>query len=150
MDFSPYGYGERQYCSPGFNLPVGRRSSDTARPLPQYHTSADDLEFVRPAQLAGSFAACLAIIDILENRANLRQPEPEGRATARPSWAVSRARRHEMALLWVLNQSDGTHSLLDIAERSGCAFSAIRRAATALERHGLLKAQEAAERRERR
>jgi aminopeptidase-like protein len=46
---------------------------------------------------------------------------------------------NEMAMLWVLNQSDGSKSLLDIAERSGMKFEVIRKAAEALEQHQLLK-----------
>ena len=138
-EFSPYGYAERQYCSPGFNLPVGRLSRTPHGCFPEYHTSADDLDFVRPGQLAGSFAACLDILDVLEHdRVYVNQsPRCEPQLGRRGLYREVGA--DEMAMLWVLNQSDGQHSLLDIAERSGCAFPALRRAAAALERHGLLK-----------
>ena len=46
---------------------------------------------------------------------------------------------NEQAMLWVLNLSDGQHGLLDIAERSGLTFDAVRRAVEALRDHGLLK-----------
>ena len=48
--FSPYGYDERQYCSPGFNLPVGCLMRAVGQ-FPEYHTSADNLEFVTPEAL---------------------------------------------------------------------------------------------------
>jgi aminopeptidase-like protein len=140
--FSPYGYGERQYCSPGFDLPVGRLSRTPHGCFPEYHTSGDDLDFVKPLQLAGSFAACLDIFAVLEgDRAYVNQsPKCEPQLGKRGLYRD--IGDNEMAMLWVLNQSDGRHSLLDIAERSGCAFAAIRRAADRLEAHGLLKAHE--------
>src|SRR5262245_24507407 len=57
--FSPYGYDERQFCSPGFNLPVGRLTRTPNGRYAQYHTSADDLDFVRPEFLAESLEVCL-------------------------------------------------------------------------------------------
>jgi len=147
-DFSPYGYGERQYCSPGFNLPVGRLSRTPHGRFPEYHTSADDLDFVRPGQLAGSFAACLAILDVLEHDRTYVNQSPKGEPQLGRRGLYREIGDDEIAMLWVLNQSDGQHSLLDIAERSGCAFPAIRRAAEALERHGLLKTHDAPEGRE--
>lgn len=138
-DFSPYGYGERQYCSPGFNLPVGRLSRTPHGRFPEYHTSADDLTFVSPGQLAGSFAACLGILHVLEHDRTYVNQSPKCEPQLGRRGLYRDIGDDEMAMLWVLNQSDGQHSLLDIAERSGCAFPTIQRAATALERHGLLK-----------
>ena len=66
-DFSPYGYDERQYCSPGFNLAVGSLTRTPHGRFPQYHTSADDLDFVRPEALAGSLELYLSVLQILEN-----------------------------------------------------------------------------------
>ena len=59
LDFHPYGYDERQYCSPGFNLPVGRLSRTPYGEYPEYHTSADNVEFIQPQFLADSFSKCL-------------------------------------------------------------------------------------------
>src|SRR5918996_4975498 len=55
LDFSPYGYDERQYCSPGFNLPVGLFHRSQFATFPEYHTSADNLDFIRPEHLAASY-----------------------------------------------------------------------------------------------
>jgi aminopeptidase-like protein len=142
QDFSPYGYGERQYCSPGFDLPVGRLSRTPHGCFPEYHTSADNLDFVRPGQLAGSLAACLEICDVLENDRTYVNQNPKCEPQLGKRGLYRDIGDDEMAMLWVLNQSDGQHSLLDIAERSGCAFSAIRRAADLLGQHGLLKEHE--------
>jgi aminopeptidase-like protein len=139
QEFSPYGYGERQYCSPGFDLPVGRLSRTPHGCFPEYHTSADDLDFVRPSQLAGSLMACLDVFDVLEHDRMYLNQNPKCEPQLGKRGLYRDIGDDEMAMLWVLNQSDGRHSLLDIADRSGCAFATIRRAATVLEKSGLLK-----------
>jgi aminopeptidase-like protein len=145
LEFSPYGYDERQFCSPGFNLPVGRLSRTPHGSFPEYHSSADDLDFVHPSQLAASFATCLAILDVLENdRTYINQnPKCEPQLGKRGLYHTIGGLAHspvtEMAMLWVLNLSDGQHSLLDIAARSGLRFAEVERAAEVLRDHGLLK-----------
>ena len=137
FDFVPYGYDERQYCSPGFNLPVGCLTRSPNGQYPEYHTSADDPDFVRPEALEDSLAKVLAIVEILEhdrtfkNRQPKCEPQLGRRGLYRHTGGVSLP-GFEMALLWVLNLSDGNHSLLEIAERSGMPFAAIRQAADAL------------------
>ena len=138
-EFSPYGYAERQYCSPGFNLPVGRLSRTPHGQFPEYHTSADDLDFVRPEHLGHSFAACLAILDVLENDRTYVNQNPKCEPQLGKRGLYREIGDNEMAMLWVLNLSDGDHSLLDIAERAGLHFDAVRRAADLLRDHGLLK-----------
>jgi aminopeptidase-like protein len=142
QSFSPYGYAERQYCSPGFDLPVGRLSRTPHGCFPEYHTSGDDLQFVTAAQLAGSLATCLEIFGVLEGERTYVNQSPKCEPQLGKRGLYRDIGDNEMAMLWVLNQSDGRHSLLDIAERSGCSFAAIRRAADRLESHGLLKAHE--------
>jgi len=147
LEFSPYGYDERQFCSPGFNLPVGCLMRTPFAKFPEYHTSADNLEFVRPEFLADSFAKCLAIIEILENNktyVNLNpmcEPQLGKRGLYRSIGGDSTENVNELALLWVLNQSDGHNSLLDIAEKSGMNFPAILKAADKLREHNLLQEQ---------
>lgn len=137
LDFVPYGYDERQYCSPGFNLPVGCLTRTPNGQFPEYHTSADNLEFVRPEFLQESLARLLAIIQILEQDAVYLNLSPKGepqlgrRGLYRNTGGKSPP-GHEMALLWVLNYSDGRHSLLDIAERAGMTFATMAHAAQAL------------------
>jgi len=144
-EFSPYGYDERQYCSPGINLPVGRLSRTPHGTFPEYHTSADNLDFVRPSALAQSLATCRKIFSVLENNRTYQNQNPKcepqlgKRGLYRAIGGQADAGAREMAMLWVLNLSDGGHSLLDIAERSGLDFDAIEFGARTLREHGLLK-----------
>jgi len=144
LEFSPYGYDERQYCSPGFSLAVGCLMRSHHGKFPEYHTSADNLDFVDSGALGDSFAKILSVFDVLEhNRSYMNlNPKCEPQLGKRGLYSVTggtNIKQLELAMLWVLNQSDGTHSLLDIAERSGLAFGVIREAADMLFRHDLLK-----------
>jgi aminopeptidase-like protein len=146
-DFSPYGYDERQFCSPGFNLPVGRLTRTPNGRYPEYHTSADNLDFVTPVSLGGSLRLCLRIASMLEtNRRMLNlSPKCEPRLGPRSLFRNAGGRgptELEHAVLWVLNQSDGQHDLLDVAIRSGIAYDVIAQAAEALAGAGLLRALE--------
>ena len=144
VDFFPYGYDERQYGSPGFDLPVGCLMRTPHGRYPEYHTSADDLSFVRPESLADSYEKYLAVLNVLEgNRTFLNlNPKCEPQLGRRGLYRLIGGDREtgfdQMSLLWVLNLSDGSHSLLDIAERSGYEFTKIRNAASALLEKGLL------------
>ncbi|MGE0822163.1 MAG: DUF4910 domain-containing protein [Candidatus Binatia bacterium] len=144
-EFSPYGYDERQYCSPGFNLPVGRLTRTPPGRFPEYHTSADNLEFVHPHSLADSFMKVLAVIAVLEGNGRYMNQHPKGepqlgkRGLYHALGGQTQEDHLELAMLWVLNASDGSQSLLDIAERSGLAFTTIKHAATLLESHQLLQ-----------
>src|SRR5262249_48214804 len=128
-----------------FNLPVGCLMRTPHGCYPEYHTSADNLDLVRSECLAGSLSSCLAILNVLEhNRIYLNQnPKCEPQLGKRGLYGAiggqTRAGLDELAMLWVLNLSDGTHTLLDIANRSGVAFDALHRAARVLLQHGLLK-----------
>jgi aminopeptidase-like protein len=150
-DFVPFGYDERQYGSPGFNLAVGSLTRTPYGRYPEYHTSADNLDFVRPEVLEGSLQTYLAVIDVLEgNRRYLNlnpkcEPQLGRRGLYRTIGGDDVGRARELALLWVLNLSDGHHSLLDVAERSGVSFTAIRQAADALLEVGLLREMEEGE-----
>ena len=143
-DFSPYGYDERQFCSPGFNLPVGSLNRTPFGQYPQYHTSADNLDFVRPDKLAESLAKYLEIIDIIENNQKYINTNPKcepqlGKRGLYGTFGGTQDKKtKELATLWVLNLADGEHSLLDISDRSGLDFTVIRDAANALVTGGLL------------
>jgi aminopeptidase-like protein len=143
-DFSPYGYDERQYCSPGFDLPVGLLQRSPFGEFPEYHTSADDLAFVRPEQLADALALIEAAIAVIEQDRCLRntlpfcEPQLGRRGLYGALGGDANAAKRNLAMLWLLNQSDGTRSLLDIAERADMPFATIAATADVLEREGLL------------
>jgi aminopeptidase-like protein len=144
LDFVPYGYDERQYCSPGFDLPVGCLTRTPNGRYPEYHTSDDNLDFVTAESLEDSLAKVLAIVEVLEHDSiyvNLSpKGEPQlGRRGLYRNTGGDSPKDFEMCLLWVLNMSDGRHSLLDISERAAMPFATVRRAADALHDATLLK-----------
>ena len=144
IDFSPYGYDERQFCSPAFNLPVGLFQRSLHGTFPEYHTSADSLDFIRPHHLAASYRTICGAIDIIENDRRVLNTKPEtepqlGKRGLYGSIGGERAAPEKnMALLWVLNLSDGSYSLLDIAERAKLPFALIDEAAHRLADCGLV------------
>jgi aminopeptidase-like protein len=144
-DFSPYGYDERQFCSPGFNLPVGCLMRTPHGLYPEYHTSADNLDLVQPEFIADSFTKVLEALYILENNKKYinQNPKCEPQLGRRGLYgaigAQTNTQKKEMAMLWVLNLSDGDHSLLDIAEKSKIEFRVIKETADTLLQFDLLK-----------
>ena len=144
LDFSPYGYDERQYCSPGFNLPVGSLTRTPHGRYPEYHTSADGLDFVSDEALVDSLMAYLEVFSVIEGNVRHLNTHPKGepqlgrRGLYRVIGGLPDPGRQSLAMLWVLNLSDGGHDLLSIAERSGLPFGLIEAAAARLAEHGLL------------
>ncbi|MFG6099607.1 DUF4910 domain-containing protein [Leptothoe sp. ISB3NOV94-8A] len=143
-DFSPYGYDERQFCSPGFNLPIGSLTRSQFGTYPEYHTSADNLDFVKTSALVNSFETYVSVIDVLENNHTYLNTNPkcEPQLGKRGLYSTMGGKQttpdDRMAMLWTLNLSDGEHTLLDIAERSNLSFSTIKNAAFTLANHSLL------------
>jgi aminopeptidase-like protein len=144
QEFIPFGYDERQYCSPGIDLPVGCLMRTPHGCYPEYHTSADNLNFVGPEFLDESLTQYLAVLDLLEGNRKYRTTNPKcepqlgRRGLYKTVGGQTDARAREMAMLWVLNMSDGNNSLLDIAERSGIAFNMLKEVSDILVKHDLL------------
>ncbi len=145
IDYFPFGYDERQYNSPGFRMPVGSLMRARHGTFPEYHTSADNLDFVAPEHLEESLDILLAIIDVLEGNARYRNLSPYGepqlgrRGLYGALGAAGDPGTMQMAMLWVLAGADGEQDLLAIAERSGLPFASIRTAADLLLQHDLLE-----------
>jgi aminopeptidase-like protein len=145
VDFFPYGYDERQYCSPGFNLPVGLLQRSRFGQIPQYHTSADNLDLIRADHLARSYCLIVEILYVIENDAvycnTVPKCEPQlGKRGLYVSVGGGKDIAVEnKAMLWILNLADGKHSLLDIAERADLPFALILNTVRRLQRHGLLE-----------
>ena len=143
-DFSPYGYDERQYCSPGFDLPVGLFERSKYGAFPEYHTSADNLDFVDSEHLETSYRLVAQVVEILEtNRAPTStaphcEPQLGKRGLYEAMGGDNQRVERQMAMLWILNQADGEHSLLDIAERSAIRYSLIREVCDLLQQHDLI------------
>jgi aminopeptidase-like protein len=144
LPFLPWGYDERQFCSAGLNLPVGRLTRTPNGEFPEYHTSADNPSFVKPGELAEAWLLCLRIFEGLEqeriyrNLAPFGEPQLGRRGLYRTTGGHQHIPERQLALLWVLNQSDGHHSLADIAERASLPLAVIESAADDLEAVGLL------------
>lgn len=145
IDFFPWGSDERQFCSPGFNLPIGSLMRTIYGHFPEYHTSADNLNFIKAEYLADSFKKYLNVIFILENNKtyiNLNpkcEPQLGKRGLYRMIGGQKSENFNEFAIFWVLNLSDGKNSLLDISIRSKMSFDKITNAANILFENGLLK-----------
>ena len=144
LDYVPWGWDERQFNSPGFGLPVGSLCRSREGEYGEYHSSADDLELVSGAQLEDALRAVTDILDVLETDrryVNLApKGEPQlGKRGLYPSMGGAAAEGEQLAMLWVLHLSDGRRSLLEVAERSGLGFEAIRDAARRLRGAGLLE-----------
>ena len=145
VDFFPYGYDERQYNSPGFNLPVGCLMRTPHGEYPEYHTSADNLDFVKAENLSASLALYCDVFKILEqnkryiNQNPMCEPQLGKRGLYQHIGGHSDSKKFQLALLWTLNLSDGQNSLLDIAERSSLGFHLISEAAHVLVEKDLLR-----------
>ena len=132
--FVPFGYDERQFNSPGIRLPFGCFSRIPYGRYPEYHTSADNLAFIRPELLAEAERALATLVDRLESREEYVNLSPMGepqlgrRGLYRTMGGDDAGRERELALLWVLSFSDGEHSLEEIAELAGMELAPIREA----------------------
>jgi aminopeptidase-like protein len=144
LPWEPWGGDERQFCSPGFDLPVGCLMRTPHGEFAGYHTSADGLDRIRPESLAGAVDVCLELVEVLETNRRYTNLSPYGepqlgrRGLYRSAGGAVHTPDDERALLWVLNQSDGSSTLLDVAHQSGLCYPVVRRAAERLEQAGLL------------
>jgi aminopeptidase-like protein len=144
IDFFPYGYDERQFCSPAFNLAVGNLTRSQFGKYPEYHTSADNLDLIQPEFLEASYQVYHQVISILEHNTcyQSQNPKCEPQLGKRGLYDAiggdSDRKALQMAMLWVLNLADGEHSLLDMAERANYPFELVHKISTILVDKGLL------------
>jgi aminopeptidase-like protein len=146
MPFNPYGYDERQFCSPGFNLPVGCLMRGVHGTFPEYHTSADNLDFVKPEALDRSYAILEELLDLLDKNCTYQRVDGRGEPQLgrRGMYRAIAGQREaggatQMDLLWLLNLADGRHSLLDMAIRADVAFACLEAAARMALDAGLIR-----------
>ena len=143
MAFEPWGWDERQFNSPGFALPVGALSRSREGEYEQYHSSADDLDLVSGERLEEALDALSAILDVLERDRRFINSSPRGepqlgKRGLYPGMGGGEPAFDQQAMLWLLNQSDGTASVLDVAEKSAIPFSVLLGCAERLQEAGLL------------
>jgi aminopeptidase-like protein len=144
VDFVPWGWDERQFNSPGFDLPVGCLSRSREGEYKEYHSSADSIDLISPTSLERALSAVLELIHVLELDGRYLNLAPEGepqlgKRGLYPTVGGPAAERDQLALLWVLNQSDGQNSLLDIADGSGLPLAVISEVALRLVAAELLR-----------
>lgn len=142
-DFSPWGYDERQFGSPGFRLPVGRLTRSAEEGYSGYHSSADNLELIRPESLAGALAAAENMLQLFDNNRLLTNlspfAEPQlGRRGLYRSLGGPASPELQRALLWLLSLGDGEHDVIDACLKSGLAPAVVLQAEHALRETGLL------------
>lgn len=124
-NFRPDGSDERQYCSPGLNLPVGSLMRTPYYEYKEYHTSNDNKSFIDFDALSGSIDAHLHLVQILELNGTylntIMNCEPQlGKRDLYPSsLSPSDSREFIDMVLHLLNYSDGEHDLIDIANKQG-------------------------------
>ncbi len=143
LDFFPSGSDERQYCSPGFNLPVASVMRSMYGSYPEYHTSLDNRDLLSIRAVRESIDVYERIMRTLEtNRRYVsRVPmcEPQlGRRGLYGTLGTRDSTRFTDALLWVLNYADGEHDLLEVAEMSGIALDELAQAGAACQDAELL------------
>ena len=144
LDFTPYGYDERQFCSPGINLDMGCLTRSPYGSFPEYHTSADNLDFIKAEQLAESLSALSRIVEVWDqNRTYINtspkcEPQLGRRGLYEAMGGASDRDALQMAILWMLHQSSGQMDIVGIARRSGIPFDLLVKACDLLTRSGLL------------
>lgn len=136
-EFVPEGYDQRQFCSPGFDLPIGCFMRTPYGEYPEYHTSGDGLAFITPKGLGDSIAKLIAVFELLEKNRTYRNTYPKGEPQLGKRGLYQDAKT--LGLWWILNYSDGSHTLLDIAERANMPFERIAEGAGVLAQCGLLQ-----------
>ncbi len=140
--FLDRGSDERQYCSPGADLPVASIMRSKYAEYPEYHTSLDDLKVITPAGLAGGFAALRRALEYLEAAEVLRAAapcEPQlGKRGLYPTTSVKGAYASTRLMMNALAYADGTRDLPGLAEAAGVPVEALRPVVETLKAAGLL------------
>jgi len=145
IEFDPRGADERNYCSPGFDLPVCALMRSYFTESAAYHTSDDTLDFISASQLVAAVAACLEVCKVLEANVTWRSTAPFGepffsRHHLAPALSTpgGSADQQLLARRWLMNQADGRRDLLTIARRSDLAVSLLAEQAAILAEAGLI------------
>ncbi len=132
IDFFPSGSDERQFCSPGFNLPVGSLIRTMYGKYPEYHTSADNKDFISFEAMEGSVYKYLEIIDLIEinqkyiNTLPFCEPQLGKRGLYPTLGSQKGTESFVKAMMWILNLSDGENDLIDISLKSKISINQLK------------------------
>jgi aminopeptidase-like protein len=117
------GSDERQYCAPGVDLPVAAIMRSKYGEYPEYHTSLDNLNFVSPTGLQGSFDALRRTIQVIENDVRPKVTvlcEPQlGKRGLYPTLSTKDSGNQVRSMMNLISYCDGERTLLEIAELLG-------------------------------
>lgn len=142
-DFYPSGSDERQYCSPGFNLPVASLMRTRYGRYAEYHTSADNKDFISFDAMEGSINKYLSVVDVIENNYKYKNLMPNcepqlGKRGLYPTLSTKSTAGLVDAMMWLLNLADGTNDLIEISKRSKKKIAELIPIAKDLVSNGLL------------
>jgi aminopeptidase-like protein len=146
LPWDPYGYDERQFCSPGFDLAVGRLTRGVHGRYPEYHTSGDNAAFVSAPQIEAAIQAVLDLLQrfdaepVLHHRQPLGEPQLGRRGLYSSVGGAVDSRSIETSYLWVLSLADGQHGLADVVEQAGLPSEVVQAAYERLFAAGLVEA----------
>jgi aminopeptidase-like protein len=140
--FLERGSDERQYCSPGADLPVVGFCRSKYGVYPEYHTSLDDFDLVTANGLYGSFEAMKACLGALERDHRYRPAmpcEPQlGKRGLYPSLSTPESGAAVRGMMNVLAYADGTHDAAEIAERTALSVETVHRVLKTLADAGVI------------
>jgi aminopeptidase-like protein len=124
--FLDRGSDERQYCAPGVDLPIATIMRSKYGEYPEYHTSLDDLSLVTSAGLEGGFNALRRVIEVIEKNGRMKSMqlcEPQlGKRGLYPSLSTKQTKKEVSVMMNLIAYSDGSLTLLEIADRIGEPF----------------------------
>lgn len=147
VDWNPFGSDERQYCSQGFKLPVGSLMRTMYGEYPEYHTSLDNRDLISDEAMQETVQMYIDLIETLEANETYEcthihgEPKLDKRGLY-PYMGGTRTKAEKHRILAITNLiafSDGSHDLIDIAEKLNVSGKDLREAAALLEQSGLLR-----------
>ena len=136
------GSDERQYCAPGIDLPIVNLMRSKFGTYKEYHTSLDNMNFVSPEGLDGSYRVFCRAVNILENNYTYRTStfaEPQlSKRSLYPTLSTTESREKVRIMMDFLSYCDGYLSCLDIAEKINVAFWDLEIVISILLKHELI------------
>lgn len=137
------GSDERQYCSPGVDLPIATIMRSKYGTYPEYHTSLDDLSLVTPSGLEGGFKVLQKAIDVIEKNfvpklSVLCEPQL-GKRGLYPNLSEKGSGLAVRNMMNMISYCDGSVSLLEIAEKINVTFDELWKNTEKLVGSGLLE-----------